>query len=124
MSPTLGTDLLGLLPPAPPRAWEPVATEHLDLVGAWFWGPTPLVIRATPAGLTLSPMGTSGRASRFAATEGGWQGLDGYYADEPLRVVRARDGRISHLDLASFILTREPYSGDDVPGGVDPGGWR
>jgi hypothetical protein len=33
-------------------------------------------------------------------------------------------GRISHLDLASFCLTRTPYDPvADVPGGVDPAGW-
>ncbi len=34
------------------------------------------------------------------------------------------DGSLSHLDLASFRLTRTPYdAAADVPGGVDEGGW-
>jgi hypothetical protein len=42
-----------------------------------------------------------------------------------LRVVRRPDGSVSHLDLASFVFTREPYErGDAVPGGVDEAGWR
>jgi hypothetical protein len=37
-----------------------------------------------------------------------YQGRDGYFAGEKLRVVR--DGRsIAHLNLATFVLTREPY---------------
>ena len=52
-------------------------------------------------------------------------GLDGYYAGETLRVVRDPDGAVSHLDLGSFVFTREPYApADVVPGDVDPGGWR
>jgi hypothetical protein len=52
-------------------------------------------------------------------------GLDGYYAGETLRVLRGPDGAVSHLDIGSFVLTREPYApADVVPGDVDPAGWR
>ena len=52
-------------------------------------------------------------------------GLDGYYAGETLRVVRRADGSIAHLDVGSFVFTREPYEPDSgVPGGVDKEGWR
>ena len=37
-----------------------------------------------------------------------YRGRDGYFAGEKLRVVRDGD-TISHLDLATFILTRSPY---------------
>lgn len=44
---------------------------------------------------------------------------------ETLRVVRRADGSVDHLDLGSFVFTREPYeSGAAVPGGVDAEGWR
>lgn len=41
-------------------------------------------------------------------------------------MVRRPDGGVSHLDLASFVFTREPYGpeADAVPGGVDEAGWR
>ncbi len=40
-------------------------------------------------------------------------------------MVRRPDGSVSHLDLGSFVFTREPYApGDAVPGGVDEKGWR
>lgn len=47
-------------------------------------------------------------------------------------VVRDGAGRVTHLDLGTFVFTREPYPADGavpgsvpgpVPGGVDPGGW-
>jgi hypothetical protein len=56
---------------------------------------------------------------------GGWHldGLDGYFAGETLRLV-ARCGQV-HLDLGTFVFTRQPYEpGDAVPGGADPAGWR
>ncbi len=66
------------------------------------------------------------RGSRFRrGADGTWVGLDGYYAGETLRVVPAPDGTVSHLDLGSFVFTREPYApADVVPGEVDPAGWR
>lgn len=40
-------------------------------------------------------------------------------------MVRRPDGSVSHLDVGSFVFTREPYAPDDaVPGGVDAKGWR
>lgn len=61
----------------------------------------------------------------MAQPDGTWKGLDGYYAGETLKVVRRADGEVSHLDLGSFVYTREPYGpGDAVPGGVDEQGWR
>ncbi len=126
------TDLLALLAreePRPPRPWAPleVTSEVLGLTGLWYWGPIPLQLRAErELAFEIAPVAGPGRASRFRAEpDGTFTGLDGYYAGETLRVVRNTDGSVSHLDLASFILTRTPYDPDaDVPGGVDPGGWR
>ncbi len=134
MTAELPGDLLSVLreqePPAvAPWAPSPVGKEILELVGPWYWGPSPLVLRAQADGaLSLEPLDKSVRArsSRFRPLgDGTWAGLDGYYAGETLRVVRRPDRSISHLDLASFVLTRTPYDPEaDVPGGVDPGGWR
>ena len=133
LDPTTGTDLLDLLAheePLPPPVWRPGAVDPaaLELVGPWFWGPAALALRHTADGtLHLGPLGTGrARASRFtAAGDGTWRGLDGYWAGETLRPVRHPDGTLRHLDLASFVLTRTPYDpGADVPGGVDPAGWR
>lgn len=100
--------------------------DLLALTGHWYWGPTPYVLRVLPQrGLSLTPVSGQGRASRFTARpDGTWLGLDGYYAGETLRVVRSPGG-VTHLDLNTFIFTREPYDpAAPVPGGVDPDGWR
>jgi hypothetical protein len=59
---------------------------------------------------------------------GTWTGLDGYYKGETLRVVPGPDGRADHLDLGTFVFTRQPYGPDgrDVPLAArpDPDGWR
>lgn len=128
LSGELGTQLLEILGPGPVAPWvpSPLAPEVLALTGSWFWGPSHLLLRATPDGLELAPATGAGRGSRFVADDDGtWRGLDGYYADEPLRVVHHPDGTPPHLDLASFVLTRIPYDPTaDVPGGIDPDGWR
>ncbi|KGH46570.1 beta-lactamase [Modestobacter caceresii] len=117
--------LLADLRAAEPRivdAWAPSPPPlPLDLLGVWFWGPAPLVLRAQSGGLLhLGPLpGRPGRASRFAPrADGTWVGLDGYYAGETLRIAP------DHLDLATFVLTRTPYDPEaPVPGGVDERGW-
>jgi CubicO group peptidase (beta-lactamase class C family) len=127
----LGEDLLKLLAehePRMPDEWVPQPSPDgtLELLGTWYWGPAPHVLVAHGDELEFTtPLGR-GRASRFTAQgPDAWVGLDGYHTGEPLRVVRAADGAVSHLDLGSFVFTRVPYDPDgDVPGGVHPGGWR
>jgi CubicO group peptidase (beta-lactamase class C family) len=117
--------LLADLRAAEPRvveAWRPApAPVPLEQLGIWYWGPAPCVLRAVAGGLLhLGPLpGRAGRASRFRAREDGtWVGLDGYYAGEVLRIAP------DHLDLGTFVFTREPYDpAAPVPGGVDEGGW-
>jgi CubicO group peptidase (beta-lactamase class C family) len=116
--------------PRLPDEWRPLTDAKpalLELTGPWYWGPTALSIRLLPDGwLDLKPLDKMGRPSRFRPNpDGSWTGLDGYYADEILTVVRGADGSVSHLDVATFILTREPYDrAAPIPGGVDQHGWR
>jgi len=116
--------------PPLPSPWRPlpeVDDELLALTGLWYWGPTPFGLSLlADHGLELKPLRNSGRASRFRASpDGTWVGLDHYYAGERLRVVRDSAGTVSHLDLGTFVFTREPYAAAaPVPGGVDPEGWR
>ena len=128
---SLPNDLAAILredAPATGTAWSPssVPREVVALTGTWYWGPTPLVVR-TEAGddLHLAPLVGVGRASGFRLRDDGtYLGRDGYFRGETLRAVRDAAGNVTHLDLASFILTRAPYEpGDDVPGGVHPEGW-
>ncbi|MFF9507216.1 serine hydrolase domain-containing protein [Streptomyces sp. NPDC014724] len=116
--------------PCIPEPWRPlpeVDTELLALTGPWYWGTRASILRLTAdGGLELQPLRGSGRGARFTAQpDGTWTGLDGYYAGETLRIVRNGDGSVNHLDLGSFVFTREPYDpAAAVPGGVDEGGWR
>ncbi|MEE1798587.1 MULTISPECIES: serine hydrolase domain-containing protein [unclassified Streptomyces] len=130
---SLAAELVGIVADAEPRIpapWKPlteVDQELLALTGPWYWGTQPVGLKLTAdGGLELRPLRGGGRGSVFvAAADGGWTGLDGYYAGETLRVVRRPDGSVSHLDLGSFVFTRAPYEpGDAVPGGVDEAGWR
>ena len=121
----LPSRLLAAVRAAEPRvvdAWTPSASPvPLKLLGPWFWGPAPYVLRAVDGGmLHLSGLGRPGRASRFRPGPGGtWVGLDGYFAGETLRLDPTA------LTLATFVFTRTPYDPTvPIPGGVDAAGWR
>lgn len=114
--------------PRIPSAWKASSDPDLvELAGPWYWGPAPLALRVrTGRDLDLTMLRSQRRATRLRPQpDGTWLGLDGYFAGERLRVVRDADGRVVHLDLGTFVLTRTPYDPDgDVPGGVDAAGWR
>jgi CubicO group peptidase (beta-lactamase class C family) len=131
--PVVGADLVRIVADAEPRIpdpWRPlteVDASVLVLAGQWYWGTHAFALRLTADGLvSLEPLSGNGRRSRFRANgDGTWTGLEGYYAGELLKAVRRPDGSVSHLDLGSFVLTRQPYDeGASVPGGVDSEGWR
>jgi CubicO group peptidase (beta-lactamase class C family) len=130
MSATLTAELLDVLAdcePVPPKPWSADASQAgaLELVGDWYWGTTAYTLRLGRDGhLVLGDPGVR-RGSRFRPVDGGWVGLDGYHEGEPLVVVRDPDGRVSHLDLASFRFSRRPYDpAADIPGDVHPAGWH
>ncbi len=129
----VAADLVRIVAEAEPRIPEPwrplpeVDRAVLELAGQWYWGTHAFALRlGTEGGVSLEPLSGKGRLSCFRAEENGtWIGLDGYFAGESLRVVRRPDGSVDHLDLGSFVFTRQPYDGTaEVPGGVDPEGWR
>lgn len=129
----VAADLVGIVAEAEPRIpapWRPLKTADpavLELVGQWYWGTQAFALRLSGDGLvSLGPLSGNGRRSRFRSNgDGTWTGLEGYYAGELLKPVRRTDGSVSHLDLGSFVFTRQPYEdADAVPGGVDPEGWR
>jgi CubicO group peptidase (beta-lactamase class C family) len=130
---TVAADLVRIVAEAEPRIpepWRPMratGTAPLELTGQWYWGTHAFALRLTADGLlSLGPLSGNGRNSRFRANDDGtWTGQEGYYAGELLKVVRRADGTVSHLDLGSFVFTRQPYDEEaPVPGGVDPEGWR
>ncbi|MFH8770991.1 serine hydrolase domain-containing protein [Streptomyces sp. NPDC017958] len=129
----VGADLVRIVADAEPRIPEPwrplreVDPDVLELAGQWYWGTHAFALRVMADGLlALGPLTGGGRRARFRANgDGTWTGLEGYYAGELLRPVRRPDGSLVHLDLGSFVFTRQPYEeGVEVPGGVDPKGWR
>jgi CubicO group peptidase (beta-lactamase class C family) len=128
---TIAADLLAITTdaePVFPAAWRPVEDLDpavLELAGPWYWGTSAFALRVrSGAELHLAPLTGQGRGSRFhVEPDGTWTGREGYYAGETLRVVRRADGSVSHLDLGSFVFTREPYDPSaPVPGGFP--GWR
>ncbi|MCF2537647.1 beta-lactamase family protein [Streptomyces sp. FB2] len=130
---TVAADLVRIVAEAEPRfpePWRPmpdVDPAVLELTGPWYWGTYAVGLRLGAEGMvTLEPLSGKGRGSRFRANgDGTWTGLEGYYAGELLKAVRRPDGTVDHLDLGSFVFTRQPYDeGAAVPGGVDPEGWR
>lgn len=124
----LGDQLLAILEAEEPRITEPwrpstVAADVLALLGIWYWGPTPVAVRAGADGaLEIESLGRGGRTSRFTPCgHESWRGLDGYYVGETLSVHRDADGTVRHLDVGTFVHTREPYQpGVGVPGGDVP----
>lgn len=130
---TVGADLVRIVAEAEPRipeSWRPLSevdASALELAGQWYWGTHGFGLRLTADGLaSLEPLSGNGRRSRFRANDDGtWTGLEGYFAGELLKAVRRPDGSVDHLDLGSFVFTRQPYDERaSVPGGVDPEGWR
>lgn len=95
---------------------EPVGPAT-GLSGEWYWGNTEMTLRPTSAGFFLH---TPNGVRTFAAvTAEEFVGLDGYFAGERLQVVRRSDGSVSHLEVVTFVLTREPYDPTaPIPGGV------
>lgn len=86
--------------------------------GVWHWGNTALVFAMEGSDLVARRNGTE--AYRFRALEDGRVvGLSGYHAGEELHAVRRADGSVGHLEIATFVYTREPYDPSaPIPGGV------
>lgn len=127
----IAADLLAITAdaePGLPAAWRPADTldpDLMELAGPWYWGTQGFVLRIDADGSPrlTSLTGTRGDTRFHVEPDGTWTGREGYYAGETLRAVRGPDGSVSHLDLASFVFTREPYDPSAVvPGGFP--GWR
>lgn len=120
-------DVLDAHEPRDPRPWKPmnsVDSGLLELTGLWHWGPSTGVVRVLDDGwLQLEPLAGMLSQTRFRPDGAdAWIGLDGYFAGEPLRVVRDGSGAVRHLNVCTFVLTRTPYeSSGDANGGVEPG---
>ncbi|MHA3701409.1 serine hydrolase domain-containing protein [Jatrophihabitans sp. YIM 134969] len=124
-------DLVAVAEPRLPETWAPRSDADprlLAVAGPWYWGPTPFAVRILAGReLEIVALRGGGRESRFlpTGTDDVWTGREGYYRRETLEVLRDADGVPTHLDLGSFVFTREPYDPSaPVPGGgVGPEGW-
>jgi CubicO group peptidase (beta-lactamase class C family) len=98
--------------PFVPAEWVPPSDVDpllMELAGLWHWGNSAYVATAEGETLVLAQL-RGGRSSRLRVeNRDRLVGLDGYFAGEDLHVMRAADGSINHLDLATFVFTREPY---------------
>ncbi len=110
--------------PVLPPEWTP--TRHVpddvrDVVGTWHWGEAPSRLRWDGEQLRLSPLTGGGRVAGFRPGDDTdtWVGTSGYFHGETLSAVRADDGAVSHLELATFVFTRVPYDpAAPIPGGA------
>ena len=108
----------------PPRAAEWLPTTGLSdevraLVGLWYWGQAPTLLRVDGDGIAMGPVGGPGRAMAFRRSgRDTFVGTRGYQTGETLHVRRRPDGTISHLEVATFVYTRTPYDpAVPIPGG-------
>lgn len=108
--------------PTLPPVWRPnevVPASFADALGVWHWGATPYVLACEGGDLVARRRHVE--LWRFADVDGRIVGTKGYHAGEELHVVRRGDGSVSHLDVGTFILTRQPYEpGAPIPGGHPP----
>jgi hypothetical protein len=122
-------DIVAEHEPALPRPWRPLSevdARVLDLAGVWYWGPSGYALRlGVDAQPDLAPLASTGRGTRFRRTgDDTWVGNGGYWDGEILRPVQVA-GHLDHLDIGTFVFTREPYDPTaQIPGGVDADGWR
>lgn len=96
--------------PTLPRPWRPatdVPPVVRDVVGPWHWGNTPHVLALEGEEVVARVRGAE--THRFAVVDGRLVGTGGYHDGA---------GRVTHLEIATFVYTRTPYDPDvPVPGG-------
>ncbi len=107
-----------------PRA--PADPSVVALLGVWYWGPVEFRLGlAADESLELRGVVPSRDCDFSPVGDGSYVGRFGYFWGERLEPVRRSDGSVSHLDIASFVLTRSPYDpSGQIPGGTDPRGWH
>lgn len=92
-------------------AWRPEASvpaELVDVLGVWHWGNTAFVFALEEGRLVVRESGV--REYDFSVRDGRIVGVSGYHSGETLWVRRHPDGTVSHLEIATFVYTREPSS--------------
>jgi CubicO group peptidase (beta-lactamase class C family) len=91
------------------RVPEPVA----PVLGVWFWGNTAMELRWQNERLELRELNSDEVDDAFELRGGRIVGVSGYHRGETLHV------HPTHLEVATFVLTRTPYDpAAPIPGGL------
>lgn len=104
------TTVLDSEPPAPVAAWQPPAPPHpeaAEICGRWWWMGDEFTVTADGDNLVL----TGGYQRRTEFRREGpdrWRGVSGGNEGEILAVLRTPDGTIPKIDIATFVLSRNP----------------
>lgn len=104
-------------PTTTPEPWHPtVEVPRLvqPLLGVWFWGNTAYGCEWHGDRIVLRDLRTAVEEEALHVRGDRIVGVAGYHDREELRVHRGVDGRITHLECATFVYTRAPY-GASVP---------
>ena len=92
------------------KPWRPAAPptrETAELSGRWWWMGRELELRADGDDLVMA---VPGEVEWRFVREGGdrWRGVSGEQLGEVLQVIRAVDGAVEALDIATFVFRRDP----------------
>jgi hypothetical protein len=95
--------------PVTPEPWRPPTPptgEAAALAGRWWWMGREYEIHTEGEAITMTG---AGHWSRFVReTPDRWRGIDGENEGEILTILRNTDGIITHIDIATFIFSRNP----------------
>ncbi|HEX5204438.1 serine hydrolase domain-containing protein [Paractinoplanes rhizophilus] len=96
--------------PETPQPWQPPARptgEAAELAGRWWWMGREYEIKAVGDALEMSGPNHWSRFTHEAPDR--WRGAAGENEGEILRLVRTPEGAVAHLDIATFIFSRNPF---------------
>jgi len=99
--------------PVMPEPWRPAPPpegEAAELCGRWWWMGGEYEVAADGPDLVMRPVGPAARSPwRFVQqARDRWRGTAGTNAGEVLTVLRDPDGTVTHLDIATFVFSRDP----------------
>jgi CubicO group peptidase (beta-lactamase class C family) len=103
------TTVLDNEPPAPAPAWQPPAPprgEAAEICGRWWWMGREHDL--APEGDTLVMTGAGRRTVFRREAPDRWRGISGNDEGEVLSILRAADGTLSKIDIATFVYSRDP----------------
>jgi hypothetical protein len=95
--------------PPPWRAPAPPAGEAAELCGRWWWMGREYEVTADGDEIVMSCLAVPAEPWRFAReAPDRWRGRSGMNDGEVLQVLRAPDGTVARLDIATFVFARSP----------------